>query len=86
MHTVHIIADVPADRRVMIELPPETPLGKAELTVTVAPQEHALPSKKPGARSVRDFMGAVSLGDSHSADNDRIDADLAREYAGGLGE
>ena len=28
--------------------------------------------------------GAVSSGDPHSADNDRIDADLAREYGTGL--
>jgi hypothetical protein len=27
------------------------------------------------------FCGAVSSGDPHSADNDRIDADLAAEYA-----
>ena len=28
--------------------------------------------------------GAVSSGDPHSADNDRIDADLAREYGKGI--
>ena len=27
------------------------------------------------------FAGAVNSGDPHSADNERIDADLAREYA-----
>ena len=32
-------------------------------------------------RSFRDYAGAVSSGDPHSGDNDRIDADLAREYA-----
>jgi predicted transcriptional regulator len=29
---------------------------------------------------LRKYSGAVSSGDPHSADNERIDADLAREY------
>lgn len=37
------------------------------------------------ARFERHF-GAVASGDPRSADNDRIDADLAREYARGLDE
>jgi hypothetical protein len=34
-----------------------------------------------GSRSVRSFFGVWDSGDPRSADNDRIDADLAREYA-----
>jgi hypothetical protein len=34
-----------------------------------------------GSRSVRSFFGIWDSGDPRSADNDRIDADLAREYA-----
>ena len=37
-----------------------------------------------GAPTVRSFFGIWDSGDPHSADNDRIDADLAREYAGSL--
>jgi len=37
-----------------------------------------------GAPSVSSFFGIWDSGDPHSADNDRIDADLAREYAGSL--
>jgi len=32
--------------------------------------------------SVRSLFGTWDSGDSHSADNDRIDDDLARNYAG----
>lgn len=32
--------------------------------------------------SARRFFGAWDSGDEHSADNERIDADLAREYGG----
>jgi hypothetical protein len=35
MITVRIKADVQADRRVVLELPPEVPTGPAELVVTV---------------------------------------------------
>ena len=34
-----------------------------------------------GAPPVRSFFGVWDSGDPRSADNDRIDADLAREYA-----
>jgi len=34
-----------------------------------------------GTPAVRSFFGIWDSGDRHSADNDRIDADLAREYA-----
>jgi hypothetical protein len=35
-----------------------------------------------GAAPVRSFFGIWDSGDRRSADNDRIDADLAEEYAG----
>jgi len=35
-----------------------------------------------GLRSVRSFFGVWDSGDTESADNDEIDADLARQYAG----
>ncbi len=35
-----------------------------------------------GTRSVRSFFGVWDSGDPSSADNDRIDTDLASEYAG----
>jgi hypothetical protein len=34
-----------------------------------------------GTPPVRSFFGIWDSGDAHSADNDRIDADLAEEYA-----
>jgi uncharacterized protein DUF2281 len=38
-------------------------------------------STENGFPSVRSFFGIWDSGDPRSADNDRIDADLAREYA-----
>ena len=37
-------------------------------------------SNRNGTRSVRSFFGIWDSGDPRSADNDRVDADLAREY------
>lgn len=38
--------------------------------------------EKPGlAGGIREMFGTWSSGDPHSADNDKIDADLARAYA-----
>lgn len=69
-------AVVKDDRQVVLELPPETPVGKAELTVTVSPQleDHT------GAGQLRQRFGTVRSGDADSSDNDRIDAELARAY------
>ncbi|MEO8433679.1 MAG: hypothetical protein ABI596_02205 [Pyrinomonadaceae bacterium] len=39
------------------------------------------PSTGNGTPSVRSFFGIWDSGDPRSADNDRIDADLAREHA-----
>lgn len=45
---------------------------------------HASPgsSSDNGMPPVRSFFGVWDSGDSHSGDNDRIDADLARECGG----
>jgi hypothetical protein len=75
MITIRTSADITADRQIVLSLPPETPLGKAELVVTVAPVADS--SSKGGLR--RRF-GNVHSGDAQSSDNERIDADLARAY------
>jgi len=36
--------------------------------------------RRAAMESLLEFAGAVNSGDPHSGDNDRIDADLAREY------
>ena len=77
MITFRTSADVPEDRHVVVNLPPETPVGRAELVVTVVPQG----SKDSARGSVRRWFGSVRSGDARSADNERIDADLARSYA-----
>jgi len=76
MITFHLSADVKEDRRVVLTLPPETPLGDAELVVTVTSR----PAVLKHAGKVRRHFGAVNSGDSRSGDNERIDADLARVY------
>ena len=42
--------------------------------------------RRAALAALRRFSGAVDSGDLHSADNERIDADLAREYGRGLDE
>ena len=73
MSTVRFTAEVLPDGTIRppdgIHLPP----GKAEVTVDTAESPAA-----PG--SLRKFAGAMRSGDARSADNDRIDADLAQSY------
>lgn len=77
MITFRTLADIPSDRQVVVSLPPETPIGRADLVVTVAPQDNA-----PSPRGIlRQRFGTAHSGDSQSADNERIDADLVRAYA-----
>jgi hypothetical protein len=77
MITIRTIADITADRQVVVSLPPETPVGRAELVVTVAPQvESGL-----GGGALRRRFGSVRSGNGNSADNERIDADVGRAYA-----
>ena len=45
------------------------------------PRSELTAEERRAARErLRRHMGAVNSGDPHSADNERIDADLAREY------
>lgn len=76
MISVRTIADITPDRQVVVTLPPETPLGKAELVVTIAPQ----PIDTAQRGGLRRWFGAARSGESRSADNERIDADLSRAY------
>jgi hypothetical protein len=74
--TFRTSTEVKQDRRVVLTLPPETPMGEAELMVTIA-------SRPPGATqqgNLRGHFGAVHGGDALSANNDRIEADLAAAY------
>ncbi len=77
MITFRTIADVPADRQVVVTLPSETPIGKAELVVTVAPQEKGAPP----TGNLRELFGTINSGNPSSADNDAIDADLAQIFS-----
>lgn len=79
MITFRFSTEVAADRQVVVSLPPETPLGNAEVTVTVAPVSAA--SSQRGA--LRQRFGAAHGGDAAAADNVKIDADLARAYDNG---
>jgi len=97
MITFRTSAEVSADRRVVLTLPPETPIGKMELVVMVSPQQISPQlgddsqdrnSQGPNLRgpnsrggSLRHHFGTVHSRDPQSADNARIDADLSREYA-----
>ncbi len=44
------------------------------------PQGRNSGSDKPQQHQLHKYAGAANSGDPHSGDNDRIDADLAREY------
>ena len=77
MVTIRTIADITDDHQVTVVLPADVPPGRAEVVVTVLPQT------TEGAKgNVRRHFGSVRSGDPRSADNDRIDADLAKEYGG----
>jgi len=76
MITFRTSAEIAADRQVVVNLPPETPLGRVELLVTVAPVENTTSPRG----SLRRRFGKVHSGEANSADNTRIDADLARAY------
>lgn len=76
MITFRTSTEITTDRRILLDLPPETPIGKAELVVTVSPQQ---PAASPNG-NLRSHFGTIRGGDRRAADNRRIDADLAREY------
>jgi hypothetical protein len=73
--------DVPDDRQVTIVLPSDAPTGKADVEVTIAPHEKG--ASATGGDFSR-FFGTVNSGNPNSADNDAIDADLAREYGSSI--
>lgn len=81
MYSFKTTADVPEDRQVTIVLPSEVPTGMAEVEVTIAPHEKG--TSATGGDFSR-FFGTVNSGNPNSADNDAIDADLAREYGGSI--
>ncbi len=55
----------------------ELAVARLARTVTARSAPHA---DGAGKKRISDFIGAWDSGDPNSADNERIDADLAREY------
>ena len=77
MNTFRTSAEILPDHRLVVALPPEMPIGTAEVVVTVTPGRPTLPNGSPAPQSTfRSHFGSVRGGDSNAADNDRIDADL----------
>ena len=70
MNTFRTSTEITPEHRLVLALPPEMPLGTAEVVVTVAPQNG---TPAPGG-NVRSQFGAIA------ADNQRIDADLTNAY------
>ena len=70
-------ARVNEDRRIVLELPPQTPVGEAELVVTLEPRRPA----GTASGGLRRHFGVVRSDEVRSADNQKIDDDLARSYA-----
>ena len=63
------------------ELPPERQAEVRAFVEAILAQEGAAESSTlNGGRRFEDYFGAWDSGDENSADNERIDADLAREY------
>ena len=75
MITFQTSAEISQDRRIVLTLPPETPTGMAQITVMVASDSNQTTTGK-----LESLFGAVRSSNSHSADNDTIDADLTRAY------
>jgi hypothetical protein len=76
MITFRTSTEISADRQAVVTFPPETPIGKVEMLVTISPVGYS--SEARG--NLRQRFGKVHSGDSHSGDNDRIDADLNGEH------
>ena len=78
MNTFRTSAEITPDHRLVVALPPEMPIGTAEVVITVAPAAAVPPNGTPAAQgSFRKQFGAIRGGDPNVADNDRIDTDLA---------
>jgi hypothetical protein len=76
MNTFRTSTEITPDHRIVLALPPEMPLGTAEIIITVSPKNGS-----PAPRgSLRRHFGAIRGGDPHAADNDRIDADLTNAH------
>jgi len=76
MNTFRTSTEITPEHRLVLALPPEMPLGTAEVVVTVAPQNG---NPAPGG-NLRSHFGAIHGGDPRAADNERIDADLTNAY------
>jgi hypothetical protein len=73
VNTYRTSTEITPDHRIVVALPPEMPLGTAEVIVTVSPKNGN--SSQRG--NLRRQFGAIHGGDPRAADNQRIDADLA---------
>ena len=73
MSTVRFTTEVLPDGTIRVPQDIHLAPGKAEVTVDTTEVADM-------QQSVRDFAGAIRSGDTRAADNDRIDADLARGY------
>ena len=69
MITIRISTDIKDDRQVLLTLPPEVPIGRAELVVSVAPELAA--ELKPPRSSLADWADerAEHWGDQLSAED-----------------
>lgn len=65
--------------RVLSQLPEELQHEVLEFAESLARRNTGVPTN--GTSSVHSLFGTWDSGDPHSADNDRIDNDLAREIA-----
>ncbi|HKS08539.1 MAG TPA: DUF2281 domain-containing protein [Pyrinomonadaceae bacterium] len=65
--------------RVLSQLPEELQAEVLEFAEALMRKTASAPLN--GTPSVHSFFGVWDSGDPHSADNDRIDNDLAREFA-----
>ncbi|MGD9633714.1 MAG: hypothetical protein AB7G28_14905 [Pirellulales bacterium] len=79
MNTFRTSTEITLDDRIVVALPPEMPLGTAEVIVTVAVQN----GEPPHRGNLRSLFGSVHGGDEHAANNGRIDADLNRDPSRG---
>jgi hypothetical protein len=80
MITIRTTTDITTERQVVVSLPPETPLGLAEVVVVVSPQSVAPHDGVRLQGGLRGRFGSVRGRDGDSANNERIDADLAEAY------
>ncbi len=78
MITFRMSAEVNEDRRVLVVLPPEVPVGKAELVVTVAAE---LPEdKKPGRTSLADWAEANAENWGNRLNSEKVDGFTGRRF------